>query len=435
MTANTGASRWQHLPEGLGAFRHRNFRLFFTGQCISLIGTWMQQVAQSWLVLQLTNDPLALGLVSVAQFLPVMVLGLFGGLAADALPKRNGLLVTQSSSAMLALVLGLLVISGDVQVWQVIVLAALLGTVNAFDMPIRQSFGVEMVGRADVTSAVALNSAVFNGARIVGPAVAGLLIAIIGLAPCFILNAASYLAVIVGLLMMRTDELLTPLHERMEHTVGAVMRSLAEGLRYVRRTPSMLLAVTIVGVVSTVALNFQVLMPLAARDLLGGGAITFGLLMAASGVGSLISAMSMAFGGRPTLGRLLIGAASLGAATLGMGLSSSLPLSLVLMGVAGWGIIAMASTTNIIIQLSVPDVLRGRVMSVYTTVFAGSTPIGALFAGGVAATAGVAVALVLGGVLAIAAAIGGLVWVARNDRLSMSAEPALRPLDAGQGAN
>jgi len=221
----------------------------------------------------------------------------------------------------------------------------------------------------------------------------------------------------------------------MEHTVGAVTRSLAEGLRYVRRTPSMLLAVTIVGVVSTVALNFQVLMPLAARDLLGGGAITFGLLMAASGVGSLISAMSMAFGGRPTLGRLLIGAASLGAATLGMGLSSSLPLSLVLMGVAGWGIIAMASTTNIIIQLSVPDVLRGRVMSVYTTVFAGSTPIGALFAGGVAATAGVAVALALGGVLAIAAAIGGLVWVARNDRLSMSAEPALRPLDAGHGAN
>ena len=183
MIASAGSPRWQHLPEGLRAFRHRNFRLFFSGQCVSLIGTWMQQVAQGWLVLQLTNDPLALGFVSVAQFLPVMILGLFGGIAADAMPKRTGLLITQSSQAVLALVLGLLVVTGHVQVWQVIVLAALLGVVNAFDMPIRQSFAVEMVGRDDVVSAVALNSAVFNGARIIGPAIAGLLIALIGLAP------------------------------------------------------------------------------------------------------------------------------------------------------------------------------------------------------------------------------------------------------------
>ena len=181
----------------------------------------------------------------------------------------------------------------------------------------------------------------------------------------------------------------------------AVLASLAEGLRYVRNTPSILLAVTMVGVVSTVALNFQVLIPLAARDLLGGGAATYGFLMAASGIGSLVSAMSMAFGGRPTLGRLLAGAGATGVAIFGMGLSTSVPLSLVLMGIAGWGLIAMASTTNMIIQLSVPDVLRGRVMSVYTTVFAGTTPIGALFAGGLAATAGVAVALAVGGLLAV----------------------------------
>jgi hypothetical protein len=432
--ASPGAARWQHMPDGLRAFRHRNFRLFFSGQCVSLIGTWMQQVAQGWLVLQLTNDPLALGFVSVAQFLPVMILGLFGGIAADALPKRTGLLITQSSSAVLALVLGLLVLTGHVQVWQVIVLAALLGTVNAFDMPIRQSFAVEMVGRDDVVSAVALSSAVFNGARIVGPAVAGVLIALIGLAPCFLLNAASYVAVIVGLLLMRSDELLTPVRARLERSVHAVLASLAEGLRYVRSTPSILLAVTMVGVVSTVAFNFQVLMPLAARDLLGGGAATYGFLMAASGIGSLISAISMAFGGRPTLGRLLAGAGAVGVTILAMGLSTSMPLSLLLMGIVGWGLIAMASTTNMIIQLSVPDVLRGRVMSVYTTVFAGTTPIGALFAGGLAATAGVAIALVLGGLLAIVATVGGVIWVARNDRLSMSAEPGLGPLDVAQGA-
>src|SRR6478735_8022258 len=173
------------LPHGLRAFRHYNFRLFFGGQAVSLVGTWMQVVAQAWLVLQLTGDAFALGLVAAAQFLPVMVLGLFGGVAADAIPKRNGLIATQVVSALLALALA-------------------LGVVNAFDMPIRQSFVVEMVGREDIASAVGFNSALFNGTRIIGPAIAGLLIAVVGIAPCFFINAASYLAVVVGLLLMRS---------------------------------------------------------------------------------------------------------------------------------------------------------------------------------------------------------------------------------------
>ena len=191
------------LPVGLRAFRHRNFRLFWAGQLISLIGTWMQTVAQSWLVFQLTHDPVALGLLAV-QFAPVLVLGLFGGVVADAFPKRNALVATQAASLVLALVLGLLDLSGSVQVWQVFVLAGLLGIVSAFDMPIRQSFVVEMVGREDIANAVALNSAVFNGTRIVGPAIAGLLITTVGIAACFLINAASYVAVIVSLFLMRT---------------------------------------------------------------------------------------------------------------------------------------------------------------------------------------------------------------------------------------
>jgi MFS family permease len=405
--------------DGLGAFRHRNFRLFYAGQGVSLVGTWMQQVAQGWLVLELTNDPLALGVVTAAQFVPVMIFGLFGGVAADALPKRTGLLATQVGSMVLALVLGLLVLSGQVEVWQVIVLALLLGVINAFDMPIRQAFAIEMVGRADVASAVGFNSALFNGARIVGPAIAGVLIAAVGLAPCFLLNAASYLAVIAALLAMRVSELLEVHRPDRPRTGRQVVDQLVEGLRYVRATPLILLAVTLVGVVSTLALNIQVTLPLAAKDLLGGGPAVFGFLAAASGIGSLASALALAFGQRPTLRLMLIGAGTVGATVALLGVSRSLPLSLLLMVGAGWGLIAMAATTNTLIQLSVPDELRGRVMSVYTTIFAGSSPVGALFSGSLAASFGVAVALVVGGVLAVGAVLVAA-WIAlRSSAMSL----------------
>lgn len=390
--------RW---PEGMRALRHRNFRLFWSGQLVSLIGTWMQGVAQGWLVLELTNDPLALGLVAAAQFTPVIVFGLFAGVLADAVSKRAALIVTQVAAMVLALVLGLLVLFGLVEVWHVFVLAVLLGLVNAVDMPVRQAFSVEMVGREDIANAVALNSAVFNGTRIIGPAIAGLLIATVGLAVCFLLNAVSYVAVIAGLLLMRRSELAPVPPSGLQRNVRSVVDQLTEGLRYVRDEPTIRLCLAVLGIVATVALNFQVLLPLLARDVLGGGADTFGFLMAASGIGSLTSSLQIAFGLRPTLRLLLVGAGAVGVAVIGLAISRSLVVSLGLMLLSGWGLIAMAATTNTIIQLSTPDALRGRVMSVYTTAFAGSVPIGGLFAGSVAAAAGAPAALAVGGVLTL----------------------------------
>ena len=226
------------LRNGGRAFRHRNYRLFFSGQLVSLVGTWMQTVAQAWLVLQLTGDPFLLGLVAAMQFLPVMVLGLFGGLIADALPKRRTLIVTQVVQMMLAFVLFGLTATGAVEVWQIIMLALLLGVTNAVDMPTRQSFVVEMVGRSDVANAVALNSAVFNTARIVGPAIAGLTIGAFDISIAFLINGLSFLAVIVAYAMMRDDELASPPVISRPHTVREVGRTLAEGIRYVRRTDS-----------------------------------------------------------------------------------------------------------------------------------------------------------------------------------------------------
>jgi len=387
---------------------------------ISLIGTWMQSIGQSWLVLQLTNDPLALGIVSAAQFTPVLFFGLFGGIVADAISKRVALIATQSAAGVLALVLAILVATNQVQVWHVYVLALLLGIVNAFDMPIRQSFVVEMVGREDVANAVALNSAVFNASRIVGPAIGGLGIAAIGIAPLFFVNAISYIAVVIAILMMRPDELHKVAHAVVARTARAVIDSLAEGLRYVRREETIFLAISILTVVSTFAMNFNVLIPILARDTLHGNADTFGFLLAAAGAGSLTGALVIAFGGRPTIRRLIAGSAIVGVALMAVSFSLSLPIDLVLLFIAGYGTISMAATCNTIIQLTVPDMLRGRVMSVYTTLFSGTTPIGGLFAGGLASIGGAPLALGAGGLIAAIAAVAGF--------LRMPARPPIRSL-------
>lgn len=402
--AGQSMSRW---PRGLSALRHRNFRIFWTGMLVSLTGTWMQSVGQAWLVLQLTNDPLSLGIVAAAQFAPVLVFGLFGGIVADAISKRKMLYFTQTAAGLLALVLGILVATGQVQVWHVYLLALLLGIVNSFDMPVRQSFVVEMVGRDDVANAVALNSAVFNMSRIVGPAIGGLAIAAIGLAPLFFVNAVSYVAVIISLTLMRPSELHPMAKAVVERTFKSVVDTLAEGLRYVRRDEQIFLAISILTVVATFGMNFTVLIPLLAREVLHGDADTYGFLMAASGVGSFVSAMVIAFGARPTMLRLITGAGIAGFGLIALAMSLSFPVDLVLMFVIGWGTISMAATCNTIIQLSVPDVLRGRVMSVYTTLFAGSTPIGGIFAGTLATIGGAALALGVGGIIAVGAAAVG----------------------------
>lgn len=404
MTAQSPALS-SRLPQGLRALRHRNFRLFWTGQLISLIGTWMESVAQGWLILVLTNDPVALGVRAAAQFLPVLILGLFAGVITDSVPKRQALIVTQTLSGLLSLAMALLVIFNTVQPWEVYLLAALLGIVSAFDMPIRQSLVVELVGREDVTSAVALNSSAFNGTRIIGPAVAGVLIATVGLSACFLLNAISYIAVIVSLFMMDPRAINPSPQMRLQRTARSIVVQLAEGLRYIRNTRALFLAITLLGVVSTAALNFQVVLPLLAQNVLHGDATTYGFLNSAAGLGSLIGALALAFTGRaPTFRRVLIGAASIGVAMIGLGLSTWLPVSLVLLAVAGWGVIAMAATTNMLMQLTTPDHLRGRVISVYTTVFAGSTPIGGLLSGGIAAIAGTPAAFLVAGVATLATA-------------------------------
>jgi predicted MFS family arabinose efflux permease len=284
-----------------------------------------------------------------------------------------------------------------------------LGLVNAVDMPVRQAFVVEMVGREDIANAVALNSAVFNGARIVGPAMAGILIGVVGIAACFFLNAASYLAVIAAYALMRDGELRQAARIAMAHTVAGVVGQLGEGLGYVRRTPIVRIALLTLGVVATAGMNFSVLMPVFAQNVLGGDARTFGFLLAASGIGSVAAAIHIANGLRPSL-KLVVGAATtFGAALLTLSFAHQMIVALPLMLILGWSVISMAATTNTLIQMLVPDELRGRVLSIYTTVFAGSTPIGGLIVGSIAGLLGVGAALAFGGVVSLATAgVAGL---------------------------
>jgi MFS family permease len=299
-------------------------------------------------------------------------------------------------------------------------------------MPVRQSFVVEIVGRGDIGNAILLNSAMFNSARVVGPAIAGLTIGAFGPATAFAINAVSYLAVLAALGAMRESELRTPEGIVRPHNRGEVMAQLREGLAYVRRTPPVLLAIVVLGLVATVGMNFQVAIPVVAREILDSDASGFGFLMAASGLGSLTAAIWLAVaGGLPRHNRLIAGALLLGAGELVLSISNLFPVSLVLMFLIGAGGIAMAATANTMIQLNVPDALRGRVMSVFTTVFAGSSPIGGLFIGTVASAAGIAFAIALGGGLAVLVALGALLWVRRQPGF-VAVPPAL-PRERGHG--
>lgn len=395
----------------LRAFGHRNYRLFFSGQLVSLVGTWMMAVAQSWLVLQLTHDPFMLGVVAAAQFLPVLALGLFGGLIADQLPKRRTLMFTQGFAMCVSLTLFALTATGLIEVWQILVLAILSGIRNAVDMPTRQAFAVEMVGREDIGNAVAMNSAMFNGARIIGPAVAGLAIGAFDVSIAFLIDALSFLAVLVGLSLMRESELRPAPRIARPANTRAVFTNLGEGLRYVRRTEMVLVAILVVGLVSTFGMNFTVLVPALTQDVLHSDAAGYGFLMAASGLGSLVAAFAVAFssGTRPMV--MAVGALVLGLAEVALGASRLFPVSLLAMVAVGVGGILMSAIANTTLQLAVPDALRGRVMSVYTTVFAGTTPIGGLLMGGIASTFGVAISLAIGGVLCAATGVGAMLWL------------------------
>jgi MFS family permease len=413
VTAAAAAARRVQGTSVWRAFRHRNYRLWFVGQTVSGVGTWMQMVAQSWLVLALTGDPFMMGIVAAAQYSPVLLFGLFGGLVADGLPKRRVLLFTQATFGGLALILWVLTATDVVHVWHVALIAFGFGLTTAIDMPVRTTFSVERVGREDVPNAVALNSALFNAARIIGPAIAGLTIGAFGVSVAFLVNGLSYLGVIVALLLMRQADLQSPPLIPRPASVRAALGSLGEGLAYVRRTPIVLLAVVLVGVVSTFGMNFTVLMPALARDVLGTDASGYGFLMAASGLGALTAALWIASGRRSRPILIGIGGLVLGAVEVALGFSRIYPLSLVAMLLVGIGSVSMTATANATVQLHVPDQLRGRVMSVYMTIFVGSTPIGSLIVGAIASRFGTDVAVSLGGALSAAAALYAIVWLRR----------------------
>src|SRR5579883_1115560 len=394
------------------ALRHRNYRLFWFGQMISLIGTWMQTTGQAWLVLELTHSAWQLGLVGAIQFLPVLLFSIFGGVFADRWPKRRVLLCTQSAAMVQATILWILVASGHVQIWQVYVLALMLGLTNCLDMPTRQAFVVEMVGREDLPNAVALNSSIFNMARIVGPGIAGLVIAVSGVTALFLLNALSFIAVIAGLALINVNELHAQVTKLAEQgKPQKTWQSLGEGIAYILRTPSVLLVILVVGLISLFGINFNVVLPLFATEVLNVGSIGFGFLSSAFGIGSLISALWLAWGNkRPDIHRLLAASLIFCVLLAFFAISHIYPLSLVLIAATGFSQIAFTALANTTLQTVAPDHLRGRVMSVYMVFFAGSVPLGNLLVGWLSGLYGASIALFICAMLSLIVAVAAWVW-------------------------
>lgn len=371
---------------------------------ISLTGTWMQSVAQAWLVYRLTNSALLLGSVGFASQIPVFLVAPLGGITSDRTNRQRLIIATQISSMILAGILAWLTLTGRVEVWHIFVLAALLGVVNAFDIPGRQSFLIDMVGREDLMNAIALNSSMFNGARVIGPAVAGILVARIGEGWCFAANALSYIAVIIGLLMMNVQ---SPARS----TEHSPLEDIVEGFRWVNQTRIIRMLLLLIGLVSLVGMPYTVLMPVFADKILHGGARGLGILMGATGVGALFGALTLAAKtGVKGLGRwVAITCASLGISLVCFSFSTSFWLSAALLLPAGYSMMLQMACSNTLIQTMVPDQLRGRVMSLYSMMFMGMAPFGAFFGGALAQHAGAPITVAAGGV----ACILGAIWFGR----------------------
>lgn len=392
------------------ALRHsRNFRLFFAGQAVSVTGTWVQYVASSWLVLRLTGSGVALGVVTALSFAPVLLFGAWAGVLADRHDKRRILLGTQAAFGVLALALWAIVATGVVELWMVYVLAFLQGSVTSLDTPTRQSFFAEMVGARHLTNAVSLNSAVMTGTRIVGPALAALLIAGVGLASCFLVNGVSYIAMIAALLAMRQEDL-----RRTEAPSGR--GHLREGLRYVWGTRELRDPLIMMAVVYTLSFNFSVLVPLLAEKTFHGDVGTFGTLLAAMGIGSFVGALSMANRGEPSPRRIAGSIVGFGLMSALAAAAPTLQIELALLVVLGFVSIVFMITANSTMQLTARPEMRGRVMAIYAIVFLGGTPIGAPFAGLTAEVFGPRWALALGGVIAVGVGLVGLSVVRRTRR-------------------
>lgn len=385
----------------LRALRSRNYRLYFAGQGISLIGTWIQTIALSWLVYSLTHSAFLLGLVGFSAQIATFLLAPFAGVVADRINRHRLLVLTQTLFMAQAFVLGALVLTRTITVWQIVLLSVLLGTVNAFDTPTRQSFVVSMIeNRDDLPNAIALNSSMFNGARLVGPAIAGILIAAVGEGVCFLINAVSYLAVIAALLAMNV----TPRVPRAERR--RVWHELREGFAYTFGFAPTRDIILLLALVSLVGMPYATLMPIFAAQVLHGGASTLGFLSSAAGIGALAGAVALA--SRRTvlgLGRWIpASCAAFGVALAAFSWSRWLPLSLLLLAVVGLGMITQMASSNTILQTVVDDEWRGRVMSFYTMAFIGMTPFGSLLAGALASRIGAPRTVMLGGIICVLAA-------------------------------
>jgi MFS family permease len=402
------------MGRGFGALRHRNFRLYWSGQVVSLIGTWMQSVTQPWLVLELGGSAFQVGTVIALQFAPALFLAPIGGVLADRFDKRSILLVTQALAMVQAATLFGLTFSGSIEIWHIQALALILGITSAFDMPVRQSFVAEVVPRGDLLQAIALNSASFNLARVVGPAIAGIALALFGSAFSFGVNTLTYTAVIGSLLLIDGATLLRPPLPEVRPTMR---QSLVEGVRYAAGTPSVLWLLVLLGGMSVFAMNFQTLLPLYSRITLELDAGAYGALFAVMGLGSLAGSLILAFMGerRPRMRLILGGGAGFLVAELILGLVRAPAMAYVVIAVVGLMSMLMINTINASVQRSVPDALRGRVMALYVTVFAGSGPLGGLFAGSVAQIWGPPAGFVLGASLA-AIFLGLAAWKLRGAR-------------------
>ncbi len=402
-----------------------NYRLYFSGQLISLIGTWMQTTAQAWLVLTLTNSPTTLGLVVALQTIPVMLLGPYGGVIADRVDKRRLMVVLQSMMGLQALVLGLLSVFGIVRLWEICVLAVVLGLNNTFEMPARQAFVREMVGKDELRNAITLNSVTANAARAVGPAIAGVLIATAGVGWCFLANAASFVAVVVSLIVMDRAALAPSRPER------RARGQLREGLAYAMGTTEIAVPLVMMAVVGTLAYEFQVSLPVLARGTFHGGSEAFGFMTAAMGVGAVVGGLVTAARGRTGLRPMLIACAGFGLAMLLCALSPALPIAYLALLLVGWGSVSFIAIGNSTIQLSSAPNMRGRAIALWQVAFQGTTPIGGPFIGWIIAATGARSGQMVGALsCGIAIAAGAVIGRRRLSSIPV-AEPA--SLAAPQG--
>ena len=397
------------------ALRHRNYRLYFSGQVASFSGTWMQIVAQAWLVLELTDSGVALGIATALQFGPLLVIGPYGGVIADRFDKRKVVMATQAAAGVLALALALLTATDVVRLWHVYVLAFALGVATALDNPARQSLVHDMVGPDDLPNAVSLNTVVFNASRIVGPAIAGVVIAKWGVTPCFLVNAASYAAVVVALALMHTDELHTE-----ERPADREPARLLEGLRYVAATPALRTPLLMMVVLGTLAYEFQVTLPLFAKRTFDGGAGTYGLMNSMIAVGAVVGGLFSASRGAPTPRRVIGSAFLFGVLMLGAAGAPTLPAALVLLTLMGAPSIVFIAVANATLQLNSAPEMRGRVMALWGTAFFGTTLVGGPIVGWLAEEYGARASIAVGGAATVLTALfAAKTWLLRGVRSAL----------------